>query len=467
MASLESLPADQRAVLQLVLQRGRSYDQIARLLSMDRAAVRQRAVGALGALGPDTGLPPERRELIADYLLGQLEPEAAEAVRDGIGGSPADRAWARVVASELGPLVSSPLPEIPNGPVPFAPGEPPAAPPPAVPVPLSAEPPAAPVPAVPAAPATPSPPVPAPAPDQAAPAPGKRKREPLFLGRKRGGSAATGDGGAAPAPAPKKAREPLFLGRKRGGATPPLAATGDAEAAPVPAPAPAPKKAREPLFLGRKRGGATPPPAAPGAAAAPADGDRQRSSRLGGLILILLTVVIVAAIVVILLNQGGGSSTSTTASTPAASHSSTAPASASTTAASGAASATTTGSSSSSAKVVAQINLTPPAASSKAAGIAEILKEGTSDGIAIVAQNVTPNTTKPPNAYAVWLYNSPTDAHILGFVNPGVGANGRLSTAGGLPANAAHYKQLIVTLETKASPKTPGQIILQGTLSGL
>ncbi len=153
--------------------------------------------------------------------------------------------------------------------------------------------------------------------------------------------------------------------------------------------------------------------------------------------LILLTVVIVAAIVVILLNKSGGSSNPDGDGTAAAAQSSTTaarPAAASAT--TGAASATTTASSSGSAKVVAQINLTPPSGTSKAAGIAEVLKEGSSDGIAIVAQNVTPNTTKPPNAYAVWLYNSPTDSHILGFVNPGVGANGRLSTAGGLPANA-------------------------------
>ena len=44
MATLDSLPADQRAVLQLVLRRGRSYDEIARLLSIDRAAVRERAL---------------------------------------------------------------------------------------------------------------------------------------------------------------------------------------------------------------------------------------------------------------------------------------------------------------------------------------------------------------------------------------------------------------------------------------
>jgi hypothetical protein len=116
---------------------------------------------------------------------------------------------------------------------------------------------------------------------------------------------------------------------------------------------------------------------------------------------------------------------------------------------------------------VAQINLKPTAAGSKAAGIAEVLREGSTDGIAIVAQNIPPDSTHPPNAYAVWLYNSPTDAHILGFVNPGVGANQRLSTAGGLPSNAAHYKQLIVTLETTATPKNPGAVVLQGALPAL
>ena len=52
-------------------------------------------------------------------------------------------------------------------------------------------------------------------------------------------------------------------------------------------------------------------------------------------------------------------------------------------------------------------------------------------------------------------------------MNPSVGKNGRLSTAGGLPTNASHYKQLIVTLETTASPKQPGSIVLQGALTGI
>lgn len=375
MASLESLPADQRAVLQLVLQRGRSYGEIARLLSIDPSAVRQRAGSALNTLGPQTGLGGERRQVITDYLLGQLEPDAAATAQNEIAAAPGERAWARVVASELIPLASSPLPEIPAA---------------------AAASPAVPAPAAPAASAPP--PGPSVEPDPAVAKPG---RQSIFPSRRRAQAA----GGAAPAT-----------------------------------------------------------PAAPDVPASE-EGPR-RSSLFGGGVLIALTVIIVAAVVIILLTSGGSSPTPAAS----ASSSSTTPASATTSTPSVAATSgagTTTSGSSSASKVVAQINLTPPNSTSKAAGIAEVLKEGTANGIAIVGQHVTPNTKTPPNAYAVWLYNTPTDAHILGFVNPGVGANGRLSTAGGLPTNAAHYKQLILTVETKASPKSPGPIILQGTLTGL
>ncbi|HWK18761.1 MAG TPA: sigma factor-like helix-turn-helix DNA-binding protein, partial [Solirubrobacteraceae bacterium] len=104
MATVDSLPPDQRAVLQLVLQRGRSYDDIAELLSIDRAAVRQRALAALDALGPQTRLAPERRALITDYLLGQLPGPVSDDTRNSLAGSAGERAWARVVASELAPL---------------------------------------------------------------------------------------------------------------------------------------------------------------------------------------------------------------------------------------------------------------------------------------------------------------------------------------------------------------------------
>jgi Sigma-70, region 4 len=115
MASLDELPPDQRAVLDLVLQRGRSYDDIARLLSIDRAGVRARALAAFDGIGPDTGLAPESRALITDYLLGQLPDRVAEQTRDRLAESPYERAWARVLASELQSVASKPLPEIPDG----------------------------------------------------------------------------------------------------------------------------------------------------------------------------------------------------------------------------------------------------------------------------------------------------------------------------------------------------------------
>jgi hypothetical protein len=334
MASIDGLPPDQRAVLELVLRRGRTYDEIAELLSIDRAGVRERALAALDALGPQTGVPAERRALITDYLLGALPTRVADDVRDHIGDSPSERAWARVVASELGSIASDPLPEIPVE------------------------------------------------------------------------SASRSEAPQAPAAAKpaRGAREP--------------------------------RPRREP----RAR---TKPPREP------------RSSRTGGAMLLAAGAVVVVAVVLVLVLSGGGSKKPTAA----AARSSTST-SASTTPSTSTTSKTST-------KVVAQINLKPPAGGTKPVGIAEVLQEKGKTGIAIVAQGLTPNTKKPPNAYAVWLYNSPSDSHILGFVNPGVGTNGRLQTAGGLPTNASHFQKLLVTLESQSNPKSPGTIVLEGTLSGV
>jgi hypothetical protein len=151
-----------------------------------------------------------------------------------------------------------------------------------------------------------------------------------------------------------------------------------------------------------------------------------------------------------------GTSTPTTASTPALSTGSTG-----TTGGTGSTGTTgTTGQ----AKIVAQVNLKPPSGASTPAGIAEVLKAGSNEALAILAQHLPPNKH---DAYAVWLYNSSTDAKLLGFVSPPVSSNGQLRTEGGLPSNAAHYRQLIITLETSGTPKTPGRIILQGALKGL
>ncbi len=399
MASLDSLPADQRAVLQLVLQRGRSYDDIARLLSIDRAAVRRRALTALDTIGPETGVAEDQRALITDYLLGQLAGDAQDQTRARLAQSPSERAWARVIASELGSLASKPLPEIPTE-----------------------------------------------ASDD--------HREPVHHDHAWSEKPSGDEGWGEPEPYERPDNgEPMVVPTVWPEPAPsdPSLAPARAPVAPTPSPSTAGPDAQVPPAADA---GGTPPKR-------PRRGDRSSgapSSRRGGLILIGAVGVVVLVLVVILIVNGlsgGGSTHSSSSSSLSASHTSST------------ASSTTTTTSSTAAKVVAQINLTPPATGSKAAGIAEVLKEGATDGIAIVAQHVVPNTTKPPNAYAVWLYNSPTDSHLLGFVNPGVGTNGRLSTAGGLPSNASHYKELIVTVETQANPKTPGTIILQGALTGV
>jgi hypothetical protein len=112
-----------------------------------------------------------------------------------------------------------------------------------------------------------------------------------------------------------------------------------------------------------------------------------------------------------------------------------------------------------------KINLVSPTGSTSTAAIAEVVKQGSNSAIAIVGHGLAPNTKH--NAYAVWLYNAPRDAVLLGFVNPGVGKNGRLATTGPLPGNAAHFRQLLITVETTGNPQQPGQIVLRGNLAGV
>jgi hypothetical protein len=358
MASIDTLPADQHAVLQLVLQRHRNYDDIAQLLSIDRAAVRERALAALDALAPGTRVAPERRALITDYLLGQLPAPVAAETREMLARSPGERAWARVVASELAPMAGGPLPEIPA------------------------------------------------------------------------------DAGAQGDEAPAREAE--------GAATESAPAAAVTPAAAAVAPAPAAAQASGPPPPGEGQGtpadqGGKPPAAG------------RRSSRRGGAILLAGGgVVVVAAIVAVILTGGSSSKhSSTAASNPATT--------------SAAASTQTNTAASATPRPVAQVNLTSPAAGSKTRGAAVIVKQGSNAAIEIIAEAVPANTTH--DAYAVWLYNSGSDNRLLGFVNPGIKKDGVLRTLGALPANASHFKQLLVTRETQAKPRAPGSVVLHGAFN--
>jgi hypothetical protein len=114
MASHESLPEAQRAILQLLLKQGRSYQELAGPKG-DTAGIRRRAHEAVEALappGPDAGV--DRRE-IADYLLGQQSASRRAATREYLEQSSAGRAWARAAAAGLRPLGGT-LPDLPAEP---------------------------------------------------------------------------------------------------------------------------------------------------------------------------------------------------------------------------------------------------------------------------------------------------------------------------------------------------------------
>ncbi len=319
------------------------------MLSIDRAAVRERALSAFDALGPQTRVAPERRALITDYLLGQLPPRVAEQTRDRLGESATERAWARVLASELTSLAKEPLPEIPvdaGGRTPLS------APEPAKPEPVAVQ-------------------------------PGRPKPEPV--------AAQTGPERTSPIAPDRGSRDP-----------------------------------NQPA----------------------------RSSRRGGAILLALGALVAIIVIVIVIASGGSDKKTTSTST----------ASASTPTTTSTPSTTTTPTTATTApKVIGQVNLSSPTSAKGTTGVAQVVQQGSQIGVVIVAQGIPANTKH--DAYAVWLYNSPTSTKFLGFVNPGVKSDGKLQTAGVLPSNASSYKQLLVTDETQPKPKAPGKIVLQGALS--
>src|SRR3954469_406280 len=109
-ARLDSLPPDQRAVLQLVLRQGRAYDDLAGVLKIPGEAVRQRAL-----LGGETLVPPsddvtvEDGEDVVDYLLSQPGADVSKV-------SPAGLRWGRDLSRELDPIAPEGLPDLPEAP---------------------------------------------------------------------------------------------------------------------------------------------------------------------------------------------------------------------------------------------------------------------------------------------------------------------------------------------------------------
>jgi Sigma-70, region 4 len=138
MATFDQLPAEQRAILELVVGRGQTYDELSGMLGMPPARVRDLAREALGDLAPATAarVDSDWRAQIADYVLGQQTGPEATATRGHFKRSEPARAWAYSLLDSLGHLY-------PNGAMPEIPEADGSAPAEAPPAPVSAGPPAA------------------------------------------------------------------------------------------------------------------------------------------------------------------------------------------------------------------------------------------------------------------------------------------------------------------------------------
>lgn len=106
---------DQLATLQLLLVRGQSYADLAKVLGLDEAAVRERARNALAELGG--GVDPDRNVGLTDYLLGQADPigraDASRHLRDHAD----DYALATRLSEQLRSLYpTAELPRLPGEP---------------------------------------------------------------------------------------------------------------------------------------------------------------------------------------------------------------------------------------------------------------------------------------------------------------------------------------------------------------
>jgi hypothetical protein len=118
MATFDQLPPDQRAILELVVQRRQSYRDLADMLGMSTGRVRELARQALTDLSPRSAgrVDPDWRGQVADYLLGQQTGPESTATRGHLKRSEAARLWALSLLDSLDHLFKDgDPPVIPEG----------------------------------------------------------------------------------------------------------------------------------------------------------------------------------------------------------------------------------------------------------------------------------------------------------------------------------------------------------------
>jgi hypothetical protein len=118
MATFDQLSDEQRAIVELVLQQGKSYGELSDMLGLPEARVRELARDALVDLAPISarGVEQDWRGQLADYVLGQQAGPEATATRGHLRRSEAARSWTRSLLDSLDQLYpDGDLPAIPEG----------------------------------------------------------------------------------------------------------------------------------------------------------------------------------------------------------------------------------------------------------------------------------------------------------------------------------------------------------------
>jgi hypothetical protein len=118
MATFDQLSAEQRAILELVLKQGQSYNQLGDMLDLPTSRVRELARDSLVRLSPVSAaaVADDWRGQLADYLLNQQAGPEGTATRGHLRRSEAARGWARSVLDSLDQFYDEKnMPVIPEG----------------------------------------------------------------------------------------------------------------------------------------------------------------------------------------------------------------------------------------------------------------------------------------------------------------------------------------------------------------
>ncbi|MDQ3644223.1 MAG: anti-sigma factor [Actinomycetota bacterium] len=118
MATFDQLSAEQRAIIELVLKQGQTYEQLGEMLGLSSSRVRELAREALVRLSPVSAAAVEDdwRGQLGDYLLNQQSGPESTATRGHLRRSEAARGWARSVLDSLEQFYDEKsLPTIPAG----------------------------------------------------------------------------------------------------------------------------------------------------------------------------------------------------------------------------------------------------------------------------------------------------------------------------------------------------------------